>query len=73
MKMTPEDVKRIVEAFFGDNGIKYFIRNGIEMNIKGLGKFYWHKKTFNSYHKKMIDKKGEEHEEFMKQFNSKLK
>ena len=73
MNMSPEAVKRIVEAFFGKYGLKYFIRNRIEMNIKGLGKFYWHKKVYNAYHKHMIRSQGNKHIEFMKKFNQKLK
>lgn len=73
MNLSPEAVKRIIEAFFGVYGIKYFMKRRIEMNIKGLGKFYWHKATFNSYHKKRIEKYGDEHIEFMNKFNSKLK
>lgn len=73
MNMSPEAVKRIVEAFFGVFGLKYFMARKIEMNVKGLGKFYFHKKTFNSYHKKMFEKRGKKHEEFMNKYNTKLK
>ena len=45
---------------------------GIEMNINGLGKFYFHKKVFNAFHKKRLGT-DKNHKEIMKKYNTKLK
>lgn len=50
--LTPKEVDRIVMAFFGKHGIKWFIMKNFPLKIHNFGTFYFHKKTKNAYVKR---------------------
>lgn len=72
LNLPPVKVKQYIDAFFGKFGIKYFVKLGIEMNIYGFGKFYFHKKVFNEKLKHKF-KKMHVYRDMIKKYKLKLK
>ena len=48
-KMPYDKVQKILNSFFGINGIKYFLKKRQSVAIKSFGVFYFHKASVKKY------------------------
>ncbi len=75
LNISPFKVDQYITAFFGRDGLKYFINLKMEVNINGLGKFYFNKLTYNAFHNKRLNdnKTYINHRRKISKYNLKLK